>query len=58
MLSLRAACHQRISDIGADLLVQDGVWELLVGDRDKALYNDVANAISKRRKTLGLPPVS
>ena len=50
LLSLHAACHQRMGEIGADLLAQDGVWELLGGD--KALYDEVVNAITKRRRTI------
>ena len=39
LLGLRAACHQRMGEIGPDLLTHDGVFDLLRGD--EVLYNEV-----------------
>ena len=47
---LRQACQDRAGAIGADFLLQDGVFDLLAADG--GLYEEVVSAAAKRRRTI------
>ena len=45
---LHSACHERISEVGGNFLLENGVHELLAADSE--LYKDVVSATMKRRR--------
>ena len=48
--ALRDACHDRVGEVGADFLLEDGVWEALLADG--VLRAAVVRASAKRRRTI------